>query len=101
MLETLTAIHIQRPDSEVWVGPGAELAQIHGFVADVLIPTLVTGAPVKSPLPRRVDLSDSTATVEERIRAGSAESASDRAGREAWKMVQNDTTPPQILAMPE
>lgn len=101
MLETQTAIHIQRPDSQVWVGPGAELAQIHNFVADVVIPTLVTGAPVTSPLPRRVDLSDSAATVEERIRAGSAESAADRAGREAWEMVRNDTTPPQILAMPE
>ncbi|QRY50495.1 hypothetical protein [Mycolicibacterium septicum] len=101
MLEAQTAIHIQRPDSQVWVGPGAELSQIHGFVADVLIPSLVTGGPVTSPLPRRVDLGDSAATVEERIRAGGAESAQDRAGREAWEMVQNDTTPPQVLAMPD
>lgn len=50
-VETQTAVFVRRPDGNVSVGPGSELSQIHGFVADILVPTLVTGAPASPALP--------------------------------------------------
>ncbi|MFP2991300.1 hypothetical protein ACK87K_11095 [Mycobacterium intracellulare] len=100
-IESRTAVHVQRPDSQVWVGPGLELAQIHGFVADIVIPTLITGAPVTPTLPRQIDLSDNGQTDDERIRAGKAESAHIRAGREGIAMLEADNERPQILGMPD
>ncbi|WP_445159830.1 hypothetical protein ACTXG5_16515 [Mycobacterium sp. Dal123C01] len=96
-----TAVCIQRPDGQVWVGPGSELSQIHGFVADVLIPKLVTGAPANPALPRYVDLSDNGETDEQRINAGRDESAHDRAGREAVAQLMADDTPPWVVRMPD
>jgi hypothetical protein len=100
-IESRTAVFIQRPDSQVWVGPGSELSQIHGFVADVLIPTLVTGAPASPALPREVDLSDNGETDEQRIRAGRDECAHQRAGRDAVAQVLADDSPPRVLPMPK
>lgn len=100
-VESRTAVFIQRPDGQVWVGPGSELSQIHGFVADIVIPTLVTGSPSSPPLPRQIDLSDNGETAEQRIRAGLDESAHDRAGREATAALMADTTPPHVVPMPE
>lgn len=100
-VESRTAVFIQRPDSQVWVGPGSELSQIHGFVADVLIPTLVTGAPANPTLPRQVDLSDNGETDEQRIRAGLGESAHSRAGRDAVTQVLADDSPPRFVPMPD
>lgn len=96
-----TAVFIQRPDSQVWAGPGSELSQIHGFVADVLIPTLVTGAPASPTLPRQVDLSDNGETDEQRIRTGREESAHSRAGREAVAQLIADDSPPRIVPLPD
>lgn len=100
-VESRTAVFIERPDGQVWVGPGSELSQIHGFVADILIPTLVTGAPASPALPRQVDLSDNGENAEQRIRAGLDESAHSRAGREATAAVMADYTPPRVVPMPE
>lgn len=100
-IEARTAVFIQRPDSQVWVGPGSELSQIHNFVADILIPTLVTGAPASPVFPRQVDLTDNGETDEQRIKAGLEESAHSRAGREAVAQVLADDTPPRHIPMPE
>lgn len=100
-IETQTAVFMHRPDSLVPVGPGSELSQIHGYVTDVLIPTLVTGAVASPSLPRQVDLSDNSETEEQRIRAGKDEPAHDRAGREAIARLIADDTPPQIIPMPD
>jgi len=95
-----TAVHVQRPQSAVWVTPGAELGQIHDFVADILVPTLITGTPSTPPLPRQVDLSDNGETAEQRIGAGKDESAHRRAGREVGERLFADAIPPRILPMP-
>lgn len=100
-VESQTAVFVRRPDSQVWAAPGRELAQIHGFVADILIPTLITGAPASPALPRQVDLSDNGETDEQRIRSGRAESAHSRGGREATAQVLADDRPPRILPIPE
>jgi hypothetical protein len=102
VIEAQTSVQVQRPDSDVWVAPGIELDGIHGFIADTLIPTLITGAPAASLLPRRIDLSDNGETAEERIRAGSLESAHKRAGREAVALLdETGGDPPQIIPMPD
>lgn len=100
-VESRTAVFIQRPDGQVWVGPGSELSQIHGFVADILIPTLVTGAAASPALPRQVDLSDSGKADDQRIQAGLVESAHSRAGREGIARLMADDTPPRVIPMPE
>lgn len=100
-VESQTAVFVQRPDSQAWAAPGRELSQIHGFVSDILIPKLVTGAPASPALPRQVDLSDTGETDEQRIRAGQTESAHSRAGREATAQVLADDRPPRLLRMPD
>lgn len=100
-VESRTAVFVQRPDGQVWVGPGSELSQIHDFVADILIPTLVTGAPATPALPRQIDLSDTGETDEHRIGTGLGGSAHSRAGREAVAQVLADDSPPRVLPMPE
>lgn len=100
-VDPTTAVHVQRPTGSVWVPPGAELAQIHTFVADVVIPTLIFGRPLSPALPRQVVLGDTGASVEERIQAGANEPADKRVGEEAWKKAQEmDLGPPQILSPP-
>ncbi|QZA09633.1 hypothetical protein K3U94_10650 [Mycolicibacter heraklionensis] len=96
-----TAVHIQRPERAEWVVPGAELSQIHDFIADILIPTLVAGAPNTETLPRQVDLSDSGETAEQRIRAGKSESAHRRANREIGEPLFADANLPRIIPMPD
>ena len=39
-VDATTAVHVQRP-GQVWVAPGAELMQIHDYVSEVVIPTLL------------------------------------------------------------
>jgi hypothetical protein len=100
-VDARTAVHVQRPDGQIWVAPGAELAQIHTFVSDVVIPTLVTGGSASPDLPRQVQLDDTGATIEERLEAGGNNAAHDRVGVEAWKRAQEmENDPPQILAPP-
>jgi len=100
-IDPRSAVHVQRPDSAIWVAPGMELAQIHTYVADVVIPTLVTGAPVSPSLPRQLRLDDSGETVDERLRAGGGEPADNRVGEEAWIKAQElERDPPQLLPPP-
>ena len=50
----------------------AELDHLHTFVADVAIPTLVTGsAPAASALPRQLRLDDTGETLQQRVDHGS------------------------------
>jgi hypothetical protein len=100
-IDPRSAVHVQRPDSAIWVAPGMELAQIHTYVADVVIPTLVTGALALPSLPRQLRLDDSGQTVDERIQAGGSEPADKRVGEEAWIRAQElERHPPQLLPPP-
>ena len=49
-----TAVFVQRPAADVWVSPPKELGQIHGYVSEVLIPSLLTGGPTSPALPRQI-----------------------------------------------
>jgi len=100
-IDPRSVVHVQRPGSTIWVAPGMELAQIHTYVADVVIPTLLTGAPASPSLPRQLRLDDSGETVDERIRAGGGEPADKRVGEEAWIKAQElERDPPQRLPPP-
>jgi hypothetical protein len=68
-VDATTAVHVQRP-GQVWVAPGAELMQIHDYVSEVVIPTLLTGGVASPNLPRQVRLGDTGDTDEQRIEAG-------------------------------
>ncbi|EID77416.1 hypothetical protein W59_23740 [Rhodococcus opacus RKJ300 = JCM 13270] len=65
-----TAILVQRPDSDTWVSPASELDQIHRHIADIVLPTLVTGFALPNTLPPHIDLGDTGQTISERIRFG-------------------------------
>ena len=101
-VDSTTPIHMLRPDGQIWVAPGTELAQIHTYVSDVVIPTLVTGAPAATDLPRQVGLDDTGETLESRIRAGSPTPAHERVGAEAVETAsQLAQEPARALDPPE
>ena len=81
-VDATTAVHVQRP-GQIWVAPGAELMQIHDYVSEVVIPTLLTGGVASPNLPRQVRLGDTGDTDEQRIEAGGDIPAHIRCGREA------------------
>jgi hypothetical protein len=101
-VDATTAVHVQRPDGQVWVAPGAELKQIHDYVADVVIPTLLTGSGVSPNLPRQVLLDDTGYTDEQRIEAGGSVPAHIRCGRAAMAVADEVLgAAVQVLPPPE
>ena len=96
-----TAVFVQRPDSAVWVPPAKELKQIHHYVADVLVPILVTGGPISPALPRQIRLDDTGESAEERTKAGDHETADERLAEEAFReLAALYATPRQWLPPP-
>lgn len=77
-IETSPALHVQRPDG-VWVAPGFELDCLARHVADVALPTLITGLALPGSLPAQVDLGDTAESLTERLRNGGSQRAHDRA----------------------
>lgn len=101
MLESDAALHVRRPSTGTWVAPGIELHRLHTDVAEIAIPTLVTGARYAAPpLPWSAELGDNGETHETRIMNGGNISGHTRAGAEALRFVEQNQTPPQILKMP-
>jgi hypothetical protein len=96
--EFQTPAFMQRPGLGVWVSPPKELGKIHEYVAEVLIPQLITGTATSPPLPRHVRFDDTGETAEERIEAGSHETADQRLAEEVrqefWKAYEN---PPRVI----
>lgn len=78
-VETSPALHVQRPNAGVWVGPGYELDCITQHVLDVVLPTLITGLALPGGLPTHIDLSDNGEPLAERLRGAGKERAHDRA----------------------
>ncbi|ORV94522.1 hypothetical protein AWC11_03545 [Mycobacterium interjectum] len=99
MLESTTALIVERPGTSTWVSPTAELARLHAYVAHVAIPTLVTGtAPTDPPLPDVVDLSDNGQTLAERIKGGGHLNAHERMRIEADRLLaEHANRPPTLL----
>lgn len=101
LLESQAALHVERPITGTWVAPGRELHQIHAYVIEIAIPTLITGAPnAHPPLPWSVDLSDNGEDHTTRISHGGDVAAHLRAGAEVLDYIDNDETPVPILKMP-
>ena len=64
------ALQLLRPGGKTWVGIGAELDGIAAHVADVVIPTLLTGMALPGALPAHVDLTDSGQDAATRLSGG-------------------------------
>lgn len=102
LAEFQTAVFVQRHDSDVWVSPARELGRIHGYVAEVLIPRLITGAAPSPALPRHIRFDDTGETAEERIEAGGHETADQRLAKEVrqgFLKVYED--PPRLIPTEE
>lgn len=72
------AVLVQRPDGGEWVSPAQELDLLRKYLADVAIPTLITGKAIPNSFPPSIHLGDSGQTLRERIDNGTLESASQR-----------------------
>jgi hypothetical protein len=77
-MEISPALQVQRPDG-TWVGPGPELDGMARHVADIVIPTLLTGMALPDALPAQIDLGDNGETLAERLKQGSKARAHERA----------------------
>ncbi|MBQ1076658.1 hypothetical protein KBX06_26405 [Micromonospora sp. C31] len=101
-VDTSPALHVQRPGGGVWVSPSYELDCLWLHVVDVVLPTLITGMALPGGLPAHVDLSDTGALLDERLRQGGAMRAHDRAGelsRKAyWEAMSRGRKVPPIVA---
>jgi hypothetical protein len=101
MLESQAALHVKRPGTSTWVSPGIELHSIHAYVAEVAIPTLVTGARnATPPLPWSMELGDNGEPLNARITNGGNVAGHIRAGDDALRFTEENQTPPQVLKMP-
>lgn len=80
ILETNVAATIPRPAPwEAWVNPAKELGHLRRFVADIAIPTLVTGVALPAGgIPASIDLTDTGQTDGERVAAATREDAEQR-----------------------
>ncbi|WP_156313127.1 hypothetical protein [Micromonospora sp. HK10] len=101
-VHTSPALHVQRPDRGVWVSPGYELDCLSRHVADVVLPTLITGMALPDGLPALVDLSDTGTPLAERLRQGGTRRAHDRAremvAKAYWDAMERDWQFPPIVA---
>ncbi|WP_433678286.1 hypothetical protein [Nocardia sp. CA-119907] len=88
-----SALHVQRPDSPVWVGPGAELFHLHMHVAEVVLPVHVKGLALPGGLPAHAELGDNGQTPTARLQSGSKEYASERIGAEITDAYEKGPTP--------
>ncbi|MEV5819335.1 hypothetical protein AB0L22_09180 [Micromonospora haikouensis] len=77
-VDTSPAVHVQRPDSGVWVGPSYELDCLSRHVTDIVLPTLVIGMALPGGLPAQADLSDTGVSLADRLRRGGSRRAHDR-----------------------
>ncbi len=79
IVETNTAAMVQRPDPfTAWVNPVKEIIAIRRYVAEVVVPMLLTGLVMPNALPPSIDLGDTGQTDRARIAAGAWEDADTR-----------------------
>lgn len=100
---TMPALCVQRPDGGPWVSPGYELDQLFGYVADVVVPRLVTGLELPDGFPAQIDLSDSNMADVERLEGASGPRAHHRmrraAAREYAAAMAQPAKLPEILKL--
>lgn len=78
MIDSNAAVHVARPGGAEWVSPSRELDHLRAHVAEVVIPTLMTGLSIPRAFPPNIDLEDTGQTDRERINAGEWKSAHER-----------------------
>ncbi|WP_235736033.1 hypothetical protein [Nocardioides alcanivorans] len=100
---TSAAILLQRPDGR-WIPPGPELDQLTAYVAEVVLPTLVTGFTMPG-TPVHIDLGDNNLSDAERVAAALPERAMARAQamfRKAYfEAIQRSPEFPPIISSDE
>ncbi|MBO1756451.1 hypothetical protein [Allobranchiibius sp. CTAmp26] len=77
-VEISPALLFERPDGD-WVAPGPELDGIGRHVADIVIPSLVSGTARTHAVPAHIDLSDNGETMPARLAGGGTARAHERA----------------------
>lgn len=99
-VDLTSAVLVQRPESAAWVSPVRELDHLRRHVADIVIPTLVTGSARTRSVPPKIDLTDTGQEASARIRSGSWEPASQRLDRiSAAALDEAIARPPRIPPM--
>ncbi|OZD18346.1 hypothetical protein CH253_17980 [Rhodococcus sp. 06-156-3C] len=78
IVELHPAVHVERPQTGVWVSPGTELSRLWLHVSQVVVPTLVTGFALPRGLPPQIDLGDTGTAWAERIAQGGWSTAKER-----------------------
>ena len=97
LVDTNSAVHVERRAGTAWVSPGHELEHLRNYVASIAIPTLVTGLAIPRAFPPEIDLSDTGQTDRERIDSGSWQSAHERWGPVGLRaFVEAHSTPPAV-----
>ena len=76
-MEVSAALQVQRPDS-MWVAYGPEIDGMARHVADIVIPTLVTGIALPDAIPPHIELDDNGKTLGERLQDGGKARAHER-----------------------
>lgn len=76
-MEISAALQVQRPD-DMWVAYGPEIDGMARHVADIVIPTLVTGMALPDAIPAHIDLNDNGETLAERLQNGGKVRAHER-----------------------
>lgn len=76
-LEMSPTLQVQRPDNK-WVAYGPELDGMARHVADIVIPTLVTGMALPGTIPAHVELDDNGKTLAQRLQDGGKVRAHER-----------------------
>jgi len=72
------AVHVSRPQGHVWVGPGTELTQLWSYVAEVAIPTLISGESRVHAFPAKIDTQSWKLSPAELVRNGDPRLAEER-----------------------
>ncbi|MBF4998278.1 hypothetical protein IRT45_14065 [Nocardia sp. BSTN01] len=70
IVELNSAVLMERPGSTAMVAPVAELSHLHRYVANVVVPVLITGVELPRSLPPQIELGDNGAASAERISRG-------------------------------
>lgn len=76
-VEISPALLFERPDG-TWIAPGTELDGMARHVADIVIPTLVTGMALPDAIPAQIDLTDNGDSMAERLQKGGTARAHER-----------------------
>ncbi len=78
VVELQPAITVERPQTGVWVSPGAELSRLWLHVSQIVVPTLVNGVALTRAVPPQIDLGDTGTAWTQRIAHGGWSTAKDR-----------------------